>query len=196
MAGAEASMEETGLAFQTGRQAADDAKLLIQFLMYPHHLTDASIEAGRPMYEDREYVKIMVPGDKDNIVFRPVRPQDKQRFAQAYFAFKNNQGEIVQGTPLESWPAITRAMVEEMKFFHIRTVEQLAGMSDTNAQNFRGAVDLRARARTFLDMSKGSAEAEKMAAELKNRDDKISVLEDTVKKLVERLDAAEDKKKK
>jgi hypothetical protein len=35
-----------------------------------------------------------------------------------------------------------------------------------------------------------------MAAELKNRDDKISVLEDTVKKLVERLDAAEDKKKK
>ena len=70
----------------------------------------------------------MVPGDKCSIVDRPASAEDKARFPKHYAAFQGNNEDLVQGTPLETWPQLTRSQVEEMRYFHVRTVEQLAGM--------------------------------------------------------------------
>ena len=46
---------------------------------------------------------------------------------------------------------VTRAQVEEMAFFKVLTVVQLAQMSDVDSQKFMGLNTLRERARVFLE---------------------------------------------
>jgi hypothetical protein len=69
----------------------------------------------------------------------------------------------VEGTLLEEWPAISRGQVEELKFLNIRTVEQLVGLSDANAQNIMGINGLKEKAKKYLEASEKEATAEKFA---------------------------------
>jgi hypothetical protein len=127
-----------------------------------------SEQAGRPIYEDVEFVKIMIPGDKNSIVERQASDHDKGRFPLEYARFKNGLKEEEQavGTPLKHWPAISRAMAKEFNSFNVHTVEQLAMMSDTAKQAFgMGAQEWSRKAQAMLDVSSKSADAEKWAAE-------------------------------
>ncbi|WP_395443572.1 hypothetical protein [Caulobacter sp. UC70_42] len=85
---------------------------------------------GRPVFEDKEFVEILVPGDRKTVVDTLVKDEHKRRWPREYAAFKAGQEVPVEGTPLEEWPQITRSQVEELKFAHIRTVEQLASLPD------------------------------------------------------------------
>src|SRR6185295_8097500 len=111
--------------FKTG---AGDEKLLVIFHWDIVKDDMQSIEEGRPIYRDTEFVRIFVPGDKNNVIDRPVRPGDKTRFPKQYDAFKAGAGEEGQldGTPLKDWPMVGRAQCAELHYFGIRTVEQLA----------------------------------------------------------------------
>lgn len=72
----------------------------------------------------------------------------------------------IDGTPLEQWPVLTRAMVLEMKAMGIHTVEQAATMPDTAVQLVgRGGYMLRERAKAYLDEAAGLAFSEKLNRE-------------------------------
>jgi hypothetical protein len=132
----------------------------------------ASLEAGRPIFSDKAYVKIMVPGDKDNIVDRPVRDGDKLRWPRQWAAYEAKSEQPVEGTPLVEWPGLTRSQVEELAFFGIKTVEDLAAVSDSQAQKFMGIQKLKARAKAYLAEADKQAPFEMMREEnelLKNR---------------------------
>lgn len=140
--------------------------------------------AGRPIYEDVEYVEIMVPGDKTQTVHRPVRPTDKIEYSKQYQAWKAGHDQhAATGTLLEQWPGISRAQVEELRHFKIRTVEQLAELSDGNAARMGPILALRQRARDFLERAKGNAPLEKMRTELAARDNEIETLKRQVAEL-------------
>ena len=127
-----------------------------------------SEEAGRPIYEDAEFVKILIPGDKNYSVEREASRADKERFPLEYARFKNGMKEEEQavGTPLKHWPAMTRSMAKEFASFNVHTVEQLAAMSDTSKQAFgMGAQEWSRKAQAMLDSAAGSAFAEKYAVE-------------------------------
>jgi hypothetical protein len=177
----EADMSVTAMAFMAenpnaGPQPGDEA-VHARFYLYPHKNEAKTLEAGRPIYEDREYVRIAVAGDKDNIIERPARVNDKLRFPRQYEAFKRGEGEVLIGTPLTTWPAMSRSQVEELAFFGVRTVEQLAEMADAQIQKFMGGRQLRDRARAFIATAKGEAPLLQMQAELESRDSKIAALE-------------------
>lgn len=171
-----------------------------------HAVMDAvkSAEAGRPIFIEKEYVEIVVPGDKDNTICRPVRTNpipDARRFPRQYEAFKSGLEQSVVGTPLAQWPGITRAQVEELRYFKVSTVEQLADMPDTAAQNFAGLVALRQAAKVYLERAAGSAVDTKLQAALAEKDNQIAALSDaltkmteTMKRLESRMDDSEDKK--
>lgn len=90
---------------------------------------------------------------------------DVHRFFDEYVAFKAGKEEVPEGTALRMWAGIDRASVEELAFFKVYTVEQLASMNDSHAVPF---LQLRERARQFLEKQKQSDDStlRKRVAEL------------------------------
>ncbi len=179
----EADYNLTAQAF--GEQA--ETGCFVQFRLHPKQDPIKSAAAGRPIFTDTEYIRIMAPGNKESVMDRPVREQDKQRFSKQYFAWKNGEEEKIEGTPLEAWPPLTKSQVEELKFFHIRTVEQLAQVSDADAQKFMGIGKFRQKARTFVLQANAGAAESKLAEEIEKKDNEIAALQaaiDDLKALV------------
>ena len=193
----EADFGLTRQAMADQSRFAEDDKLFVQF--FPGSIQDKkkSLEAGRPIFTDVEMIRIMVPGDKGNIVERVVREADKARFPRHYAAYKNNQKDLIEGTPLEKWNYLSEAQVRELMHFNVRTVEQLAAMSDGNAQNFVGINVLRRKAQEYLDIAAEGAPVAQLQAELEKRDSRISEQDETIQNLLTRLESLEaDGKKK
>lgn len=133
-------------------------------------------EEGRPIFDEVPYIRIMIPGDKDNIVERPVRENDKSRYHAQWAAFEANDEQFVSGTPLEAWPLVNRGQVEELKFFGITTVEQLADLSDSHAGKWAGVVTLKQKAKSFLAAAEGVQDTTRLERALEVRDNEISAL--------------------
>ena len=168
---------------------AGDDRTPVQFYMGAWLNQPASEEAGRPIFIDTEYIRIMT--SKDAIIDRPIRDTDKQRWPRAYTAWKatgvSEPGSA--GTPLEAWPLMTRGQVEELKYFKIYSVEQLADMSDSIGGQVMGFQKLKAQAKAYVELAKGQAPLLKMQSELEASNSKIAALEDVVNKLTAKLEA-------
>jgi len=153
----------TDMAMNNSRYHGDET-LLVRFFKHPRRDIAQSEEQGRPIFSEVDYIEIMQPGNKDSIIRRPATDRDKDRFAEHYRKYQARAtDEHIEGTPLEEWPAISRAQVEELRFLNIRTVEQLAGMADSNAQNIMGIQMLKSKASKFLQAAEKEATAEKFA---------------------------------
>lgn len=174
---------ESGVMGDSGRYQ-DDGKLLVTFYRGVVHNPHKSSEAGRPIFDEHDFVRIIVPGDRSNIRDTKATAEHKMRFAKQWERYKAGQEQAQSGTPLEVWPQITVSMVATLKASGITTVEQLAGLSDTNAAQFMGSHELRRRAQTFLDAAKGEAVNTKLEAELEKRDQEISVLKQQMSELM------------
>jgi hypothetical protein len=149
---------------------AMDNKLHVQFYNRPMLQHALSEEAGRPIYADVDHVRIMVPGDKLSIIDRIASTDDQQRFADRWAKYRAGQGEQVVGTRLEAVPWMTRSKVEEYKFFHLHTVEQLANANDNVGQKFPSFHSDKQKAQAFLEATTGDSarirELEAQVAEL------------------------------
>jgi len=153
----------------------------------------ASMKAARPIYHDVERVKIIIPGIVTNIHVKNVDDVDRRRWPEEYRAFREGREQPLDGTPLEEWPILTKAMVEELKHWKIRTVEELAQLSDVAIQQIGiGGRALRDRAKAFLD----DAERERLTSRLTHENGllqtRVAVLEKQVNELgaiLERIDA-------
>lgn len=178
----EAEYDTTAAAF--GGETDPAKGLHIEFYSRPCKDEEASIAAGRPIFKDTEYVTVSPVGDRSNVIDRPVVPRDRRRFTRHYEAFLRKGKQVIEGTPLEQWPIITRSQVEEFKFFKVHTVEQLAEVSDVNLTNFLGGQGLKQKAIAYLEAAKGNAPLEKMQAELAARDNQIATLNQQVADLV------------
>lgn len=168
-----------------------DRSLVVRFHMGTKLDREATDREGRPIYKDREYVTILVPGDKLNAVNRPTMPSDRARFPRQYAAFKNSQGEAVVGTPLVGWPQVNEAQRKELEYFNIRTVEQLANVADGFASNMMGVQALKQAAQKFIAQSKDSAVVNKLNAELAQRDVLLATMQEQMAALAEKLQALE-----
>lgn len=134
---------------------------------------------GVPRFREVEMVEVMVPGDRLNTPVFQVGETHRKRWPGAYKAFRDNQEAPLQGTPLEQLPGITKSRVQEFQYFHVRTIEQLAGMPDDllmKAAPMDGR-SWRDKAIRWADSAAGNAAEERLAAENRAKDEKIAVLE-------------------
>jgi ribosomal protein L12E/L44/L45/RPP1/RPP2 len=141
-----------------------------------------SAEAGRPIYDNKEYVHIRFPADGKRELHAPAHEVHfvshakqqmtyAERFPEVYKAFKDADEDFVHGTPISELPTLTEARRAELRAQKIRTVEQLAGLPDSTLRRMgMGAREMQEQAKAFLDAAKGTAET----VELKRR---ISELE-------------------
>lgn len=173
-----------------------DRSLVVRFYMGTKLDREATETEGRPIYRGREYVTILVPGDKLNTVDRPTIASDKARFPRQYAAFKNSQGEALMGTPLIGWPQVTEAQRKELDYFNIKTVEQLASVADGFASNMMGVQALKQAAQKFIAQSKDSAIVNKLNTELAQRDTLLATMQEQMAVMAEKLAGLEADKPK
>lgn len=175
--------------FAQSKQRELDASLLVKFYYKPVQDKKKTLEAERPIFEDRLYIDIRIPGERDGGFAGPATEAHKRRFPRHYEAFmkRTDDSEQEVGTPLAEWPLVTRSQVEELAFFNVKTVEQLAGMPDSGNHNFRSIVALKAKAKEWLQANQGKEELE---AKLEQRDAQIEEL----MKRVQQLEAKPAKK--
>ena len=160
-----------------------DARLAVQFYKKSLKQDLASDEAGRPIFKEFDFVRIMIPGDNLTEIDTYAQDSHKQRFPRQWAHYQNqvsNHQDII-GTPLEQWPQITRSQAEELRGLKFHTVEAIADCSDQQLQRI-GMVagmsphNFRLKAKAFLNLANNSAEVAQREAEmqaLRAENDKI-----------------------
>ncbi|MBO9441380.1 hypothetical protein J7363_04700 [Phaeobacter italicus] len=141
-----------------------DLSLGVEFFMHAVPNPRETKAQGRPIYEDKEYIRIRFPADnKRELVAsaheKHYNPHAKEqmtyaeRFKPAYDAFKSDGDlEGVHGTPLVELTILTAAKRAELVAQNIKTVEQLAGLPDNAIKKLgMGTRDLVDSAKTYLE---------------------------------------------
>lgn len=118
------------IAGNNGSAASEDAKLIVYF-HWDAVEVPSKTEDGVPTFKDVEFVEIRQPGQKDPLYHGPVKEAHKNRFRSRYDAWKATRENPVEGLPLSEWPLITKAKVKELEARGIRTVQELANVSDS-----------------------------------------------------------------
>lgn len=84
---------------------------------------------GVPKFKEVEIITVQYPGGEITPVL--VNDSHRKEYAEQYAAFKAKEEQPLDGSPLSHWALIPRPVVEELKYFQIKTVEQLAELDDT-----------------------------------------------------------------
>lgn len=162
----------------------DDKRLFVEFSSRPVVDPIASKIAGRPVHVQVDYVRIQQPGERDCIL-RPAHDGDRRRFRNHWAAYQDGRQNVPDGTQLSVLFPNNPEIVENLKYDKVFTVEQLAGLSDTQKQNIgMGALAWSQKAQAFLDTAaKGAgyhdlaSKVDQMAAERAADKDRIAALE-------------------
>lgn len=159
-----------------------DAKLHVYFHSKPMPDILASKEAGRPIFTNVDFVCIRQPTERD-IYDQPATMEDKRRFASKWAAYKEGRDQAPQGTPVALLFADNMAVVENLKYFKISTVEQLANLTDTQIQN------MGLGGREFMNKAKAYLEKSEKGKGFHELEDQINKLKLQNEELLNRLDA-------
>jgi hypothetical protein len=162
----------------------------------------ASREAGREIFREVEFCKVLITGDKDNnLVIRADEAfmQDKERggyltpkarWPEHYAAFKRNEAGAVVGTPLSRLPFLSKAQVAELQYHNITTGEQLADLGEDAAGKIFNGRDLRTQAGAWIDNADKSAALAKERMEKDALLARLAALEAAAAKPARKADAA------
>ena len=154
------------------KESKGDDRLAVRFFIKPARDAEKSDKEGRMVFRDVEYIQIMVPGDRDNILIRPAGEGDKRRFGKQYDDWKRtNREETLVGTPLDLWGRLSLSQIEEFRYIGVRTVEQLAELNDNAMLRMPGAAELKRKAQAFVQAAKDEAPMRHLQAELEKRDE-------------------------
>ena len=170
------------MAIESDIQGAD-SRLAVQFYKRSVKQDMASDEAGRPIFKEFDFVRIMIPGDNLTEIDTYAQESHKQRFPRQWAHYQNQVAghEDIIGTPLDQWPQVTRSQAEELRGLKFYTVEAIADCSDQQLQRI-GMVagmsphNFRLKAKAFLNLANDSAEVahrEEELQALRQENDKI-----------------------
>jgi hypothetical protein len=179
-----------------------DDRLGVMFYNRTVEDKERTLAEGRRCFKEREFVKIMIPGDRNPAVDRPVQrtgslpTDDVLRFPKQYARFKQQaEQQIHDGTPLALWPQMPGALAEELKYINIFTVEQLADLADTYVSKVPMGHQWKAKAQQFVAAMQDQSVLNKMASELEERDNRIETLEAAIAEQAEQIKELMSRKK-
>jgi hypothetical protein len=161
------------MALPSDEQNAD-SRLQVRFYKRPVHQEQESMDAGRPIYKEFDFVHISVAGDTLTEIDTFALNNHKQRFPIQWANYMNRQGandEEVVGTPVAEWPLVSKSQAEELRAMKFHTVESIANASDQQLQRMGMAAGMspyafRDKAKAFLNLATTSAETDKREHEI------------------------------
>lgn len=180
--------DEAFKGFLPGSDMQDDKSLVVEFFVGKKLLGAKSQEAGREIYEDREFVKIQIKGQDKQVVVEEVKPFHKQKYPISYNLFQMGKPLPVVGTPIGQLPGVGPSLVHSLQGLQLRTIEDVADLTDENTLSSigMGARDLVTRAKAFIQKAMPKA----VALEEENK-----ALREQLTAMNERLTAMEQKRK-
>ncbi len=132
---------------------------------------------GKPIHEGRDYVKIQHPGETLNVVDRPVKEDDPQRWPRQWHSYQQGVRQIPDGVPINLlFPA--KPEVETMlRGYNIHTIEQLAGLSGEAISTVgMGAQEWVNAAQRYMERANKGVDHHKFETELAKRDAVVAAL--------------------
>lgn len=162
----------------------ENSSLYVEFFEESVEIPFKSEQAGRPVFEQRDFVRIMVPGDSTNIIECPATEEHKQQFPRQFERYKKGMKDVVEGMPLSQWPPVNKSQVKELNYFEVHTVEQLAELSDSTCKRLgMGQMELRGKARAWLLAAKDGAIVTRQAVENERLQGEIEALKQQIAEL-------------
>lgn len=159
----------------------------IRFWMDAYKNEPKSKEAGLPVFDTVPWCEIRVLGEPDTVsgpVHR-MHPDPRLEYATAWEHFqRNNATEGIIGTPLNKVAWLEAGEVETLRGAGIRTLENLASVSDAAITRIPGGIAMRKRANDMLAAAKAEAPLQQMADELAKRDDEIRNLKTQIAEIL------------
>jgi hypothetical protein len=161
------------MALPSDTQGAD-SRLQVRFYKKSVQQEQESIDAGRPIYKDFDFVHICVAGDTLTEIDTYALASHKTRFPIQWANYMNRQGahdEEVVGTPLTEWPLVSKSQAEELRAIKFQTVESIANASDLQLQRMGMIAGMspyafRDKAKAFLNLATTAAETDKREHEI------------------------------
>jgi hypothetical protein len=174
-----------------------DSRLQVRFYKKPVHQEQESLEAGRPIYKEFDFVHICVAGDTLTEIDTFALQQHKQRFPIQWANYMNRLGandEEVVGTPVSEWPLVSKSQAEELRAMKFHTVEAIANASDQQLQRIGMAAGMspyafRDKAKAFLNLATTSAETDKREQEINALKEELAKKELETAKMKQETDA-------
>lgn len=147
------------------------------FKIVPVQNMKRSKEAGRPIFDDKEYVEVRIAGDRNYAPCFPATSMWKrvdgievtyaERWSEQYRKFKEGAVQVASGTPLSELPFLTESKRAELRALKIYTAEALAGLEGRNLKALgMEANTLKSQAKAYLDKATGSAAVVRQAEEI------------------------------
>lgn len=165
------SLDSTFLEAERGQTRNPN---IAHFYFHPVLNAQLTAEKGQEIYEDKEYILIISPGQRLSEIRRKATDKDKINYSVQYAAFKNGKAQPIIGTPLTNLPGLTPARVKELEYLNIRTVQHLLEVPDSALPKIGpDARELQIKARAFLEKN----------------DSRVLVLEDKIKLLEAKIEA-------
>jgi len=93
------------------------------------HNPQRSQHEGRPVFEDRVFVRVAPPGERLNIVDRPATRQDQNRWPQQWALFQQNREQTPEGTPIDLLYPEKPAVAATLRANGVMTIETCAELS-------------------------------------------------------------------
>lgn len=165
----------------------ENAGIAVRFWEDAYPNAAKSKEAGRPIFDTVDWCEKKVPGEHDTISgpVHKMDPDPRVLFPAAWAAYqKDKSSEGIVGTPLSEVAWLGRGEVETFKASGVRTLENLAALTDANVTHFPGGLALRQKARDAIKEAKDSAPAQRMSEELAKRDAIIADLKAQINEIV------------
>lgn len=166
---------------------ANSPGILVRFAIQREKNEFRSEMEGRDIFEEVEVVFIRALGSKDE-VSNIVTDEHRREYADQYKAWKAGQSAPLTGTPLDEWPGVSQSFIDEMRGYGVRSVEQLAALSDGIASQKPGWLTWRSKAQGWLDASSKQADIAAVA-QAKAENDELKAQLAELQKMVDALTA-------
>ena len=117
---------------------------------------------GDGTHKDVVLAEIFIMGNQNTSTSKPVYDADGEpilyqgetlidRYPNAWKKFSNDQGYELDGEPLKNLGMIGPGQIRNLNSMGIDTIEDLAGLDDSVVIGERGMLDMRNRARAYMD---------------------------------------------
>lgn len=184
------------MALPSDEQGAD-SRLQVRFYKRPVQQEQETLEAGRPIFKEFDFVHICVAGDTLTEIDTYVLPSHKARFPLHWAQYQNRLGSDdvqVVGTPVSEWSLVSKSQAEELRALKFHTVEAVANASDQQLQRMGMAAGMspyafRDKAKAYLNRASETADVTKREEELEQLKQELAKKEQETAKIKAETDA-------
>lgn len=146
-----------------------------------------SREAGKPVYESRDYVKISHPGEANlQVTDVPVNENHVQRFPRQWAQYQNGVQQVPDGVPITLLFPAHPHIATTLRGYNIHTVEQLANLSAQGISSIgMGALDWVNGAKRYMERASKGVDHHKFETMVAAKDQEIATLKRQMQELTQ-----------